>query len=449
MFIDQVNSLLGASVLQEGSNIRTGNLKTEPINFVKAKKNKYTNRKDFVETFSIGFKALNEEFKAKTNIALWETNFVDCAYGTSKALFNNEGATLDEELGVDEFTRDVRQIGDVNLAIDNKKLQSLYSFTTKLRKTFNQSLRAALKESETNLTLEEIRIKNLGKDHRIITSWKYDAPHKDSFITQVVFEGMEFKAGKPTELKFEMSQSNYKDMVEGIKGQYHKKLLSTVIQAASLKENVLVAFNPSKFLAGEKTFLAQNKKPITSISTRDFDRTLGMIRKYVPLLKEDGSHVTHAGKQVFRRISESETIAESSMPEAMKYAFSPIVSENAMNKDILETNSFVGLCKVCSEYFTGKHSAKRKFLVQNFVDANLFGEEPSDLEDFNEDWKQKSKLLDKLVEIYLIEQSYIDESKTEYYNKWYKKSSAKTIYNKSFMNEKTKILVNNIHKYLK
>jgi len=447
MFLDQVNNLLGHNMLNEGSNIRTGKLKTEPVNFVKAKKNKYTTRKDFVETMSIGFKMLNDEFKKRTKQDLWETSFKDCTYGTSKPLFNNEGSKLDEELKVDEFTRDVQKIGDVNIAVDQKKLQSLYSFMTKLKKTFNQALRASLKESKCDLTLEELRIKNLGDQHRVITSWVYETPHQDKFTTQVVFEGHPFKNGKPNSIVFEMSQANYKDMVKGIGGLYHKKLLSSVLKAASMKENVLVAFNPKEYLKGNKTFLAKNKKPITKIATRDFDRGLGMIQRYVPLMQEDGTPCAHAGKKVYRKVYESETFANSSLEEAMKYAFNPIISELADNKEVFETKSFCGLVDACNEYFTGKHSKKRKKVVNGFINSFIFGEAPMDIENFAEDWDMKKKLVNELCKLHEVDMNRIEEDRKAYYEKYYKKPAAKSIYNRTFMNEKTRQLVNKISKY--
>lgn len=315
--------------LKEGGNVRIGEHEAQAIDL------KNHERDVVSELIMKGLVKINQAFKDDNNLYIWKPGVLkngDIFSGSTKHFFDSNIATED-------FLKHKKSVGDIDLMVDEELKSRIETFM----------------EHHVDEEFEHVKLigsKKSGDQH--ITLWRLEPT---GINVQMDFEYAAFKEDKPTEWSRFSHSSSFEDMENGIKGAFHKLLMTS-----------LLGHKKTDAILQMKTKRKEIKAGLQALSVK------GLRQKYEKIGDEDG-------KPVIRETNSKDWVTN--FYAIMKEAF----DVDATAKDVERFWSFVGILELIKKYMDRK---KQKAVLESFAEK-LWGDGAQGLYrgDPNKDFDEK------------------------------------------------------------
>jgi hypothetical protein len=347
------------NTLLEGGNVSINGEYADEIDL-----NKF-DRNEVVKTIKKSLVKLNAAFKTEQGLYLWKPSVLEegkIFSGSARHLFNGELETT-------KLTKHKSKFGDIDLMID-----------IELKPQFEEFINHHKFKHFEHFTV--IGSKPTGD--QVICLFKVD---NLNINIQVDFEGVEFKNGKPSEWAHFSHSSPFEDMANGIKGAFHKLLLTSLMA-------------PKKVEAIEQ--MKTKQKDI--IASTHVLSIKGMREKYKKINEKDGKPVV------------VDTESEDFITD-FNEIFKEVFDKTATETDIKKIWSYKGLLELIKKYMD---EYDRKKVIDSFTEK-LFGEGAQLMYrgDGNRDLEEKTTALEFMEDKLdvTIQDHKLEDMQTQFYKR--------------------------------
>lgn len=304
-------------------------------------------RKVVVDLIKKSLTKLNSQFKLKNGLYLWDPKVLKdnlIFSGSTKHLF-------DEGLIDDELKKHKSKFGDVDTMID-------FNLKEQLRDYFD-------KQTDGDYgSLEFIGYKPSGD--QLISLWKFK---KYKINIQIDFEGVEFKDGEPSEWSHFSHSSPFEDLVNGIKGAFHKLLLTSLMAPKKVEAVEQMKTKQKDIIAGTHSLSIKGMREKYKIVGHNDDGKPIMVDTKS---KDFVTDFIHIFREVFGKYPEQDA-------------------------DVKKFWSFKGMLELIKKYMDLN---EREEVIKSFVEK-LFGDAAQSLyrNDNNRDMEEKMQALNYLSDM--------------------------------------------------
>jgi len=320
-------------------------------------------------------KDFNEKYAKEMGSKLWDDKAItdgDIFSGSTKAFMSSDIQTSD-------FVKHKEIVSDIDVQVDENAKVTLATF---LEKSKNKKFQ--------NSILTDWKASPLGDQH--LALFKLDNP---SLFFQIDFELVDFKDGRPTKFSTFSRSSEWVDIKEGVKGVFHKWLISSLTRRS--KNDVII-------LKGKKETPEK-----VSISSLAFSVSKGLRDKLEPVM--DGSKQKMIdGLPVFKELP----TAKSTYTKDLEVIFTRIIGVEPKSGDMEKFGSFMGIISLINMYL----SKEKSVIFDRFFEF-LFEPKVAQMitKDSKEDRRIKTIALSKLVDgLKLnVDQVELEKKITAYY----------------------------------
>jgi hypothetical protein len=320
-------------------------------------------RIEVIKTVKKSLTKLNSQFKLEQGLYLWKPHVLSDGKiysGSTKHLFDE---TIDEA----KLKKHKPTFGDIDLMIDIELKDKFKNF-------------AEHKKSHTFEHLTLIGSKLSGE--QVITLWHHK---KFDINIQIDFEGVEFVNNEPSEWAHFSHSSSFDDTVNGVKGVFHKFLMSSLMA-------------PKKFDAIEQLKTKQ-KEIIASTHTLSIK---GLREKYKVTGEQEGKKVV------------VNTESDNFVTDFVEI-FKEVFGKDPSQSDVKKFWSFKGIIDLIKKYMS---EPEEEQVVESFIEK-LFGEKAQSLYkgDNNRDLEEKMiaiRYLEDKLNIDIHKEKLNDISNTYY-----------------------------------
>jgi hypothetical protein len=324
--------------IAEGGNVKIKGQLPESVDLSKHDRN------EVVKAFKKSITKLNGQFKLDKGLNLWKPSTLagDKIFsGSTKHLFNSE---IEEN----KLKKHKSVFGDFDLMIDIEMLDQLREFLQD-------------NEGKTFENLELIGSKAAGDQQ--ISLWKF---LKFDIRIQIDFEGVEFKNFEPTEWSNFSHSSPFEDTVNGIKGVFHKLLMTSLMAPKKVEAIEQMKTKQKEIFSGTHALSIK-----------------GLREKYKKVGEQDG-------KPVFVDTKSKDFVTD------FIDIFQEVFGKKPTDVDIKKFWSFKGMIELIKKYCDDK---ERETIVESFIEK-LFGKTAQGLYrgDNNRDLEEKMVALHFLEE---------------------------------------------------
>lgn len=331
-------------------------------------------------------KDFNEKYAKEMGSKLWDDKAItdgDIFSGSTKAFMSSDIQTSD-------FAKHKEIVSDIDVQVDENAKETLATF---LEKSKNKKFK--------NSTLTDWKASPLGDQH--LALFKLDNP---SLFFQIDFELVDFKDGRPTKFASFSRSSEWVDIKEGIKGVFHKYLISTL--TGRIKKDVII-------LKGKKETPEK-----VSISSLAFSVSKGLRDKLEPVM--DGSKQKMIdGLPVFKELP----TAKSTYTKDLEAIFKMIMGVEPKSGDMEKFGSFMGIISLINTYLP-----KEKQVIFDRFMGFLFEPHSAKItQDQKEDRRIKTIAMSKLIDgLKLnVNQTELEKKITAYYGGTVKEDTADSV----------------------
>ena len=371
-------------------------------------------RKLFIEEMISALRELNKFVRkgSEDGLGIWSpekfealANSRGIFLGSSEHLFNLQD--IDDE----EYSRHKKWTGDLDIAAPAGRV-----------KVLNNVL-----EGNENLKLSE-KIYYVGRNRgpsENQTSSCIFAYHSDELqhpiFVQVDFMSLDFSDAGPDDFSRFSRSSSWDDIKAGVKGVFHKFLLSSLTNAIFERSDVAI-LTPSSIKRGIEKGPENFKVSATSpekgkLSTHSFHILSGMRNSLEPVSdpKTGLQYVLPDARAAFRKLESSESISI----KDLRIIFQKLFGKEPDGSDLRKFSSFIGLIELIEE---NKPEIAEKVFIK-FVVGKLFGRSSQALyaSDPNADMTTKMAAVNLFLERFPALQSkmeFVEKLKEEFYQNY-------------------------------
>lgn len=268
-------------------------------------------------------------------------NFEEFVTGSSKFIF-------DKSISDEDFIKYKPIVGDIDIAIDGKKIKNLLDILNSNENTLILDNVVFIGATKDDIKSEEAQINTIFK----IT--------KDKLTTniQIDFEGSEYKDNKPSEFSKFSHSSNWEDIKDEFKGVCHKFLLRALAKSISPIDNYIIVTPKSTFDNYKISTSNKNSKSLLSFSV-----SKGLRTKYIPVKNTTGEILKINGKTAYKE--DLDTSSEK-YDKNLSSIFFKLFKVRPKNNDLSLFNSFKGCIELINKY----HSKEIKdSIIRNLLDG--------------------------------------------------------------------------------
>ena len=332
-------------------------------------------------------KDFNEKYAKEMGSKLWDDKAItdgDIFSGSSKAFMSSDILSSD-------FAKHKEIVSDIDVQVDEHAKETLATF---LEKSKNKKFK--------NSILSDWKASPLGDQH--LGLFKLDDP---SLFYQIDFELVDFKDGRPTKFASFARSSEWVDIKEGVKGVFHKWLISSLTRRS--KNDVII-------LKGKKETPEK-----VSISSLAFSVSKGLRDKLEPVM--DGSKQKMIdGLPVFKELP----TAKSTYTKDLEVIFKRIIGVEPKSGDMEKFGSFMGIISLINTYL----SKEKQVIFDRFFEF-LFEPKVAQMitKDQKEDRRVKTIAISKLIDGLKLNVNQVDLEKkiTAYYGGTVKEDTADSV----------------------
>jgi hypothetical protein len=358
--------------ITEGGNVAVGDIQAQAIDLSKIQ------RKEIVKIVIDGLLDLNKRFEKKYGSPLWSK---DSYVKSGKVFSGSSEHFVNLNIEDSEFAKYKNSVGDIDVQVPDILEDKLSEFLTEGSKAG--------------------KMKYIGRSKNAIgqISSLYAVDFKPPINIQVDFEFVPFQEmGLPTDWARFSHSSNWGDIVEGIKGAFHKYLVGSIDFA--FKDSITV-------LKGKK------RKPTkTTIHNLAFSVHKGLRKKYTLAKTDDGKQIFVGKEPAFLEL----TPKESKYITDIQSIFEMLFKVDPSKKDMQMFDSFVGIISLLKKYMKKKQ-------VQDIFDefiVKIWGKGGQKMyrNDPLKDLEQKSIAFNYFKKQLNVKSKDADKLKQEYYDKY-------------------------------
>ena len=337
-YLDKCNSnTFSPFIIIEGGNASVGNIRANKTDI------KMFGREYLKNTLLSIFKKLDDlYFKSyKERLFVNFNNFEEFVTGSSKFIF-------DKSVSDEDFIKYKPIVGDIDIAIDGKKIKNLLDLLNSNENTLILDNVVFIGATKDEIKSEEAQINTIFK----IT--------KDKLTTniQIDFEGSEYKDNKPSEFSKFSHSSNWEDIKDGFKGVCHKFLLRALAKSISPIGNYIIVTPKSTFDNYKISTSNKNSKSLLSFSV-----SKGLRTKYIPVKNTSGEILKINGKTAYKE--DLDTSIEK-YDRNINSIFSKLFKVKPKKNDIELFKSFKGCIELINKY----HSKEiEDSIIRNLLDG--------------------------------------------------------------------------------
>lgn len=371
-------------------------------------------RKLFIEEMISALRELNEFVRKRSEdgLGIWSpekfealANSKSIFLGSSEHLFNLQD--IDDE----EYSRYKKWTGDLDIAAPAGRV-----------KVLNNVL-----EGNENLKLSE-KIYYVGRNRgpsENQTSSCIFAYHSDELqhpiFVQVDFMSVDFSDTGPDDFSRFSRSSSWDDIKAGVKGVFHKFLLSSLTNAIFERSDVAV-LTPSSIKKGiekgPQNFKVSSTSPESGkLSTHSFHILSGMRNSLEPVSDPTTGlqYVLPDARAAFRKLDSSESISI----KDLRIIFQKLFVKEPDSSDLRKFSSFIGLVDLIKE---NKPEIAEKVFIK-FVVGKLFGKSSQALyaSDPNADMAAKMAAINVFLERFpalISKMEFVEKLKAEFYQNY-------------------------------
>lgn len=185
--------------LNEGGNVKIGDVSAEPINMTK------DNRGQVTSDIHGFLHHLNKSFHKEHGNHLFGNG--DSALHDRSAFSGSTNHLFDKSISDEEFKHHKPSVGDIDVKVPKEHMDNLHSHLTPGRKFGSYSV---------------VGVKKGGGEHHALIK------HDNGQVHQIDFEGTHYDGDKPSKFDQFSHSSNWEDVKSKIKGVHHKVLLNAI-----------------------------------------------------------------------------------------------------------------------------------------------------------------------------------------------------------------------------
>lgn len=381
-------------------------------------------RRDFVNEMLAAFRKLNELVRKNSDdgTGIWTSDMFngtvrrELFLGSSEHLFNLG------DIGDDEYTRYKPKTGDIDIGVPESKVDVL-----------NDTL-----DVNENLRLSD-KIVYVGRNRgpigkqspSCIFAYHVDETSSPIFV-QVDFVGLEFEEDVPNQFSRFSRSSSWDDIKAGIKGVFHKYLLSSVTNAIFEQQNIAI-LTPSSISRGlekrkPELFKVSSTSPESGrLSSQAFSIHTGLRSSISPVIDPaTGKHVALPDARLaFRKLETSESISV----RDQRVIFEKFFDHSPTDSELKKFSSFKGVLELVKE--NKPEFAKKIF--GKFVAGKLFGRDSQGLYASSPEADRDAKMaaVNAFIDIFpelSSNMDFVERLKSEYYESY----KTRSVSNESF-----------------
>ena len=328
-------------------------------------------------------KDFNQKYEKKMAEKLWDDKAItdgDIFSGSSKAFMSSDILSSD-------FAKHKEIVSDIDVQVDENSKETLAKF-----------LESSKGDKFVHSILTDWKASPLGDQH--LALFKLDNP---SLFFQIDFELVDFEKGRPTKFASFARSSEWVDIKEGIKGVFHKWLLSSLTRRS--KKDVII-------LKGKKETPER-----VSISSLAFSVSKGLRDKLEPVM--DGTKQKMIdGLPVFKELP----TAKSTYSKDLEVIFTRIIGVEPKGDDMNKFGSFMGILQLINTYLP----KEKEVIYDRFVEF-LFEPKAAQMitKDSKEDRRVKTIAVSKLIDVLKLKvnQEELKGKITSYYGETVKEDT--------------------------
>lgn len=321
-----------------------------------------TDRTQIIKSIGESLDEMNKSFRKMFGIHIWSPDLFNSHLFLSGSAFH----FFDKSITNEVFRKHKPTVGDIDTQVDKNLMKSMDEFLTKNKgKKFK------------NMTLFGFK-KSPGQ---FISLWNEE---KTGLNIQVDFEFVDFHKGSPTEWSQFSHSAMWSDIVEDIKGVFHKYALRA-LTARTLRDAVVIRGKTEKKV----------KMPIKDLA---FSVVQGLRQRYRPVTDSRGKQLFDDGLPVYKEIPTN----ESSYDTNVDTIFSALIGNMPTKQEKNKFYSFIGIIEILDQKYT---PSEKKSFINAYADL-LWGKGAQKLVKGNpdEDYKIKLKSFKKAIDIMSLQE---------------------------------------------
>lgn len=279
---------------------------------------------NFRDKFIQIFKYINNDFKNKFGILIWNEEQLDSGF-----VFNGSTSFIMNPKTTDEVIVFKPSVGDIDIIVPEEIKNELWLYLDSLEGS--EILPDVIYHGSNRLTQSSITDQINSLFIVDFDGIKYNC--------QVDFELLPFENDKPSEWSKFSHNSSIEDAKASIKAVNHKYIIRALVGGASIRDDIIIATKASKFdkIQISKAKADQNPRMLK------FSVLRGVGVAYESL------GVSLNGKDVFREIPTSKRDYTTNLSEIIKLAFKRF---KATDMDLENFNSFLGVLRMMKMYLS-------------------------------------------------------------------------------------------------
>lgn len=332
---------------------------------------------------------LIQQIQKESKFQIWFQKSID-----SRSIFFGSFEQLCRISDRKDFLEFKNSIGDVDVAIPHGKMKLLHEILI------------SKEEKKITPSFEYVGQNRQNLSEKKLNCIFYYLPSRQ--FLQIDFESTDFENGDPDPYIRFMRSSPLEDLRLGIKGLAHKYLLACIARCVSYKTNIVVLTNKSPLFPKEKIKIKLiEETPHSLVFSKE-----GLRHKLEQQFRM-GFPVVVDEKYAFKETTKDKSIFEKDFQEI----FLTLFSRTPSTKDLEDINSYAGLLRICSRYFS---RSKIEAIYEYMVISKLWGDKSQKLsrDSIEEDKTTKESLIYEMERNFpfLVGNLNLEEIMEKYYS---------------------------------